>query len=128
MSPDRNITLLVVEDDQPSCDVVVSMLAMALPNARILCADNGIHALQCFNEQQPDLVITDISMPQADGIFFMHKLQELTFPADRLIVITAHTDRTKLDAISAVATNVAIVFKPLDFAQLHHAVLNRIGG
>ena len=59
-------TVLVIDDD-PN---MVESLAMMLEDHgfRVLTANNGIRGLRVFREQRPAAVLTDIIMPEQDGI------------------------------------------------------------
>jgi DNA-binding NtrC family response regulator len=56
---------------------------------RPLTASNGVEALAVLERQQVDLVISDIVMPDMDGLELIEQLKK-RFPAIPLIVITAH--------------------------------------
>ncbi len=60
----KPFTLLVVEDDRISLDLLHSMISVRYPNALIHYAYDGLSALQKFKEYWPDIVITDINMPE----------------------------------------------------------------
>ena len=50
-------------------------------------AENGSAALEILKDQEFDLVITDISMPEMDGITFTQKLKE-SKPEQKVMVLT----------------------------------------
>jgi len=59
-------TVLVIDDDP----AMVESLAMMLEDHgfRVLTANNGVRGLEVFREQRPVAVLTDILMPEQDGI------------------------------------------------------------
>ena len=59
-------TVLVIDDDP----AMVESLAMMLEDHgfRVLTANNGVRGLEVFREQRPAAVLTDILMPEQDGI------------------------------------------------------------
>lgn len=57
--------LLIVEDNDDVRDFVRSGLE---PHYRIMEAENGKLALDKIEEQEPDLIISDVMMPEMDGI------------------------------------------------------------
>ncbi len=60
---------------------------------RLLMAANGKEGLQLAMEQVPDLVITDVMMPEMDGIEFTHRLKsEITTSHIPVIMLTARDD------------------------------------
>ena len=48
---------------------------LASLECEIIEAENGLKALMTLNKTSPDLIITDINMPQLDGIKFAQALQ-----------------------------------------------------
>jgi CheY-like chemotaxis protein len=83
-------TILVV-DDEPD---VVSYLEMVLQDAgyRTVSAANGREGLDLARRERPDLVVLDISMPEASGTRFYKELK--TDPAlgnTPVVIVTAVT-------------------------------------
>ncbi|CAH1216675.1 Protein-glutamate methylesterase/protein-glutamine glutaminase [Paenibacillus allorhizoplanae] len=54
-------------------------------------AENGVQALSLIEELEPDLVITDIRMPEMDGVELCQRISELGRSVD-VMVLTAHKD------------------------------------
>ncbi|MGG1518827.1 response regulator [Paenibacillus oryzisoli] len=54
-------------------------------------ADNGVEAMALIEELRPDLVITDIRMPEMDGVELCRHISELERPID-VMVLTAYKD------------------------------------
>ncbi|KLU63957.1 chemotaxis protein CheY [Desulfosporosinus acididurans] len=63
-------------------------------------ADNGLSAVQLYNELKPDMVTMDITVPKLDGIKVIKMIKEIDNSA-RIIIITSlgHEHQVK-DAIS----------------------------
>ena len=58
--------LLVVEDDALVRDVVQASLTRA--GYRVVLASDGAAAIDRLGDQRPDLILTDLFMPNCDGI------------------------------------------------------------
>jgi len=81
-------TILIIDDDL----FLQSMLNMALHDAgyKVVMADNGMEGLEKLVKVQPDLVISDIMMPQMDGVEMFRQIKErLQDSGTPIIVITA---------------------------------------
>jgi len=65
--------ILVVDDDEISLRVVQTVLETA--NYQVITAQNGELALRLAIEERPDLIISDIIMPEMDGIALTKKLK-----------------------------------------------------
>ena len=51
-------------------------------------AENGVKAVEKFNETKPDLVLMDITMPEMDGIQALKKIKEID-PSSCVIMCSA---------------------------------------
>lgn len=76
--PDENIpTLLLAEDDPDTAAFSISVLK---ENFHIIHAKNGQQAIDLIRENLPDIVLSDIMMPEKDGIELLREIRtnELT--------------------------------------------------
>lgn len=62
-------------------------------------AENGRMALELAHQLKPDVLITDLSMPQANGIEVIEKVSA-RLPATRVILLTAHDELASLGRTS----------------------------
>ncbi len=92
MPKKKPINVLLV-DDHP---VVINGLKSLFNdggNIRVIAdAGNGIEALLLIKNKQVDLVISDISMPEMDGIEFTRQLK-VKHPDIKVILLTAHNEK-----------------------------------
>ena len=73
MASDSAKHILVVDDDDMMRKFVKDLLK--INSCRITEAPNGKAGLKEFRENRPDLVITDIIMPEMEGISFIRELR-----------------------------------------------------
>lgn len=114
------ISLLYVEDDPCTRETVSKVIAEQLPGVTIHPAENGEEGLRLYKEHNPDLVLTDLSMPVMDGMRMAHHIKALN-PAANIVAVTAK-DETHylLDAIK-IGIN-RYLLKPLEFPMLFEAI------
>ncbi|KMK75561.1 response regulator transcription factor [Alkalihalobacillus pseudalcaliphilus] len=55
-------------------------------------ADNGEQALEIIQEHKPDLVVTDIRMPEIDGLELIKRARELEQPVCPFIIVSGYND------------------------------------
>ena len=67
---------ILAVDDSPSMRKMVHTTLMSGGHDVIL-ADDGEHALKMANSENVELVITDVYMPNLDGISLVQKLREI---------------------------------------------------
>jgi CheY-like chemotaxis protein len=66
--------ILVVDDDELLRNVLVQSLQRA--GHAVTSAGDGLEGFRSFRAEPPDLVITDIVMPQEDGVGLMMALRQ----------------------------------------------------
>ncbi|MBF0419600.1 MAG: diguanylate cyclase [Magnetococcales bacterium] len=84
-----SIALLYVEDDPDIRLQMVRFLSRRVP--RLITAENGRDGLNKFMVNHPDIIVTDIMMPEMDGLQMAKAIRE----KDRdipIVVMTAHND------------------------------------
>lgn len=65
-------SVLVVDDEEDSCDVMRRVLQAA--GARVITANSTAEGLELIRLHRPDVLVTDIGMPDEDGYTFVRKL------------------------------------------------------
>lgn len=79
---------LLIVDDAMTDRVRVSGIASHWENCEILEADNGQTALAQIEKHLPDLVLTDLHMPEMDGLELVAAIK-LDFPSIPVVLMTA---------------------------------------
>jgi PAS domain S-box-containing protein len=117
------LTLLVV-DDQPDARELVRLL-LEEAGARVMTAGNAPEALLLAEREKPQILITDIGMPEADGFDLLRQLRalRLEIPAIALTAFARSEDRTKVLR----AGFRMHVSKPVEAAELCVAVASVAG-
>ncbi len=77
--------ILIVEDDKPIREML--KLSLLRCNYTVLEAENGKDAIVHFKPALTDLVVTDLIMPEEDGLKVVIKLKELK-PSIKIIAIS----------------------------------------
>ena len=114
------LSLLVVEDDDDAMEVLLLMIPLKYPGITIYTAGNGKNGVELFRERMPDIVITDIMMPEMDGFQMAEEIKSIKGDT-RFIVFTGCTSKTDLAKSSEIGVSDYIV-KPIDFNILFAAI------
>jgi DNA-binding response OmpR family regulator len=77
--------ILLIEDDTDQREMFTTMLAEA--GSEVIAASNGKEGLRLFHQQPCDLVITDIFMPEKEGIETILELKRIC-PTVKIIAIS----------------------------------------
>jgi CheY-like chemotaxis protein/anti-sigma regulatory factor (Ser/Thr protein kinase) len=81
-------TVLVV-DDSAMDRLLTTSLIQKLGGWSVLTANNGAEALTVMQTQRPDLVLTDLLMPEMDGLELVHAVRT-NHPLVPVILMTGH--------------------------------------
>ena len=95
MMNDKN-TVWIVDDDKSIRWVFEKALTKA--NITFECFSNTNEAINKFNHEKPQVIISDIRMPGMDGITLLNKIKEHS-PSVPVIIMTAYSDLDR--AVSA---------------------------
>lgn len=88
---EKKATLLIVEDN---LDMQTYISGVLRDNYRLLLAKNGKEGLSLALQDIPDLIISDLMMPEMDGFELCRSLKEHTLTSHiPLILLTARNDR-----------------------------------
>ena len=101
LDPLANLHVLVVDDDPDALALVAFVLKQA--GAAVTGVSSGISALRAIEQFVPDLILSDIGMPEMDGYMLMRQIHSLEHlkqvPA---IALTAYaSERDQQQAIAA---------------------------
>ncbi|HVS21587.1 MAG TPA: response regulator [Pyrinomonadaceae bacterium] len=103
--------ILVIEDD----DVARGLMRMALEKRgyKVTVAENGVRGYDTAVFLRPDLIVTDILMPAADGIHVVRRVRDTpSLEATPILVTTAFGDGNATFALQQGAN--AYEPKPID--------------
>ncbi|MBW4456225.1 MAG: response regulator [Nostoc indistinguendum CM1-VF10] len=93
------IRVLVVDDDADSRDFVAFVLEQ--DGACVFTVSSAFEALQTLPQVKPDVLVSDISMPEMDGYMLIHRLRSWTpeqggqIPAIALTAFARNNDQYK---------------------------------
>ena len=111
-------TILVVEDDAENRAAMLKVLEGA--EYKVLETDNGQQALDIINENEVDILVTDLRLPIMDGVELLKRAKAVEQDLE-VIMITGHgTVEIAVEAIKEGAYD--FITKPVKKAQLLRAV------
>lgn len=94
----EGLKILVVDDEADSRDLLAAILTRS--GSQVRCSESAAEAIRAFQEWQPDLLVSDIAMPNEDGYSLLRKLRELKserakwIPAVALTAYASEEDRS----------------------------------
>ncbi len=106
--------ILIVDDEVDALDLMEELFLKH--GYETFTARNGMEALAIINEQEPDILISDMVMPEMDGIKLLEVLGK-KYPDISVIMITAHgTIETAVETMKKGAKD--YILKPLRLDEI----------
>jgi two-component system chemotaxis response regulator CheY len=88
--------ILVIDDDKAIRDLLRRVLESA--SYKVIDAPDGRAAMRMWRENPADLIITDILMPEQDGLEFIRELRREA-PTAKIIALSGGSVRMHLDTL-----------------------------
>lgn len=110
----KNMTILYAEDELGIRKNIADSLSYYCKE--VLEAGDGQEAYEIYKEKEPDIILSDIHMPNVNGIEFVKKVRKDNRDIP-IVMITAHTDKEYL--LEAVELHMEkYIVKPVDIDEL----------
>jgi two-component system KDP operon response regulator KdpE len=107
------LRILVVDDEPQLARVLRTGLKTHGYDVRV--AADGVSALETFGDWRPDLVVTDLAMPNLDGLQLCRRLREIS-QLPIIVLSVRGEEKTKVEALDAGADD--YVTKPFGMDEL----------
>lgn len=126
--PDKKVVLVI--DDDPMVRKLLKKIAKSL-DLLIVEAQDGKDALQFLIETiplfgLPDLIMVDLYMPNMDGISFCKTIkQDFSFPSDKIIIISAVSQKEDLKKINQLE-EINLIIKPFSIEEVRQMIKSKL--
>jgi YesN/AraC family two-component response regulator len=118
------ITILFVDDDHNVQDMIGTLLKSYCKE--VFLASDGKEGLELYQDKQPDIVISDITMPNMCGLEMSQEIKKIN-PNQIISLFTARDDSSYKDRASQIGID-TFLQKPLDeeqfFNSLHYLAMS----
>lgn len=96
---------ILVVDDSATDRALVSGLLKRNPRWQIQCAENGADALRQCRERLPDLIVTDLQMPEVDGLALVCEIKRLWPNLPTVLITGKGSEQIAIEALRVGAAN-----------------------
>lgn len=112
---------ILVVDDEPDLEILINQKfrrEIKENKYQFIFANNGVDALKKLNDDpEIELVLTDINMPEMDGLTLLTKIKELKNPLMHSVIVSAYGDILNIrTAMNGGAFD--FIVKPIDLTDL----------
>lgn len=113
-------TVLVVDDDPTFCGIMAEILKMY--SAHVFIANSAEEAIGILEKMTPDLILTDVMMPEVDGLTFVRQIRA-EGPSARVPVIVVSAGVSSREQAAALQAGAdSFLPKPFSLKDLQAAV------
>ena len=115
----QNLNLLFAEDHKELRESTTEILKNFFNS--VDAVDDGDKALELYQQNRYDIVLTDIRMPNMDGIELTKKIYEIN-PQQSIIILSAHDESKHLIPLINLGVS-QFIKKPIDYQELIEALV-----
>ncbi|CAA6806295.1 MAG: Diguanylate cyclase/phosphodiesterase (GGDEF & EAL domains) with PAS/PAC sensor(S) [uncultured Sulfurovum sp.] len=115
---ENNFSILYVEDEIETQEAIQSILETYFK--KVFVANNGEEGLSIYNQESPDIVISDISMPVMDGLVMAEEIKKIK-STQVLALFTAFNDPAYLKKAAQLNID-TYMMKPLNREQFFNSL------
>jgi len=121
-SDEETHTAIVIDDDRVSTHLFRDILRMI--GIEVLASGyNGKDAVRLYKTYRPDIVFTDIRMPENDGFYALEEIRKFD-PHAKVVAVTA--DFTDESAMRLKELNIsAVIYKPFDIQDIKKVLFEK---
>ncbi len=122
MQLEENINILVAEDEEELREYLVEYLELFFKN--VYAAGCGMEAYKIYLNKKVDIILSDINMPNLDGLSMISKIRKNDLKT-QIIIMSAHSDTEKL--LRAIELHlVTYLVKPIKIEKLKEVLLETV--
>jgi DNA-binding NtrC family response regulator len=117
---EKRLKILLVDDELDFINGLARLLLAEFKDFEVMTADGGRRALTMLDKSAVDLLITDLQMPEMNGLLLMAEVRRL-YPATKVIILTGYgTIEKAVEAVRHGAFD--FLTKPVAAEQLYRSV------
>ena len=119
MTDFKNFTLLIVDDDEDLREML--FWAFKKQGFNVLQAESGDDGFKVFQENKIDLILSDMRMPEGDGLSLLERVRKSHPALPILIFLTGFSEVSVEECLAKGAHNV--YSKPFNHKELVKSVM-----
>jgi len=114
----NNFTILYVEDEETTQELIADILKESCKE--LFVASDGKEGLTLYKNKKPDIVLSDIAMPNMDGLEMSEAIKQIN-PEQPIALFTAFSQSSYLKKAAQIGV-ATYILKPLDEEQFFNSL------
>ncbi len=111
---------LLIVDDSMVVRGAIEKIARRPEITDIVTAENGLKAVEAFEQHRPSLVTMDLTMPELDGLDCISRIRQIDPQASILVISAINSHDTAMAAVERGACG--FLTKPFTTSELNDAI------
>ena len=114
----KNYSILYVEDEEITQELIADILKSTCKE--VFVASDGVEGLALYKEKKPDIVLSDIAMPNMDGLTMSEAIKKIN-SEQPIALFTAFSQSSYLKKAAEIGI-ATYILKPLDEEQFFNSL------
>ena len=125
-SPSRELKILVVEDEPELLEVYQVYINSWKLNCQLFTASDGYEGLLQIGEIKPDLIISDLMMPDMDGFRMIRSIKSHKETKGTQVIVVTSLNDEEIESEGGLPADVLVLKKPIPFDVIKGLILGRV--
>ena len=117
---ENEVNVLLVEDTEDNRLMMRRLLELS--GYRVSEAVNGVEAVKAAEQETPNIILMDLSLPIVDGLAATRRIRQLPEMAEVPIIAVSAHDTADFHAEALAAGCDAYITKPIDYTELEDLI------
>lgn len=119
------LSIVVVEDNEQQQEIYKQNFELCQLNAKICIAKDGYAGLINIGQTLPDIIITDLMMPNMNGFELIKSIKENINLKNCIIIVVSALTSDEINERGGLPSDVVIFSKPLQFNEIEKIIRNK---
>ncbi|RDH84584.1 MAG: excisionase [endosymbiont of Galathealinum brachiosum] len=125
-APEHKLSVVIVEDNEQQLRLYIKQFESWGINAQVVTARDGYQGLVKIGNTIPDIIITDLKMPNMDGFQMVRALQVMPELQDSLIIVITGLRGDEVEEKGGLPESVHQLTKPVPYKELEALVREKL--
>jgi len=125
-SAGEQFSVVIVDDNAQQCRMYIKQFDACSIDARVVIAKDGYSGLLKIGQELPDIIITDLKMPNVDGFEMIKALDKTPALKHSLIIVVSGLTEFEIAAKGGLPKDVYFLTKPILFENIESLIRIKI--
>lgn len=124
--PEQQLSVVMVEDNEKQLRLYEKQFHARYRDVSVVTAKDGYGGLIKIGATLPDVIITDLVMPNMDGFQMIKALKDVSELSHSLIIVITGLKNEEIEAKGGLPKDVHVFTKPISFDEMENLIRENI--